>query len=75
MPDSSKQPSSHKGIGALMWIAFGLFVVFFLNVLLQRFSPGTLDLTPAQEALFLLVATGVFISACLKLESRNSHAA
>jgi len=58
-----------------MWIAFGLFVIFFLNVLLQRFSPGTLELSSAQEALFLLVATGVFISACLKLESRDSHAA
>ncbi|MGS2742098.1 hypothetical protein ACU6TU_00610 [Halomonas sp. LS-001] len=75
MSDSSHQPSSHKGIGALMWIAFGLFVVFFLNVLLQRFSPGTLNLSAAQEALFLLATTGIFISACLKLESRNSDTA
>lgn len=75
MSDSFNQPSSHKGIGGLMWVAFGLFVIFFLNVLLQRFSPGTLDLSAAQEALLLLAATGVFISACLKLESRNSHTA
>lgn len=75
MSDSSSQPSRHKGVGALMWVALGLFVIFFLNVLLQRFSPGTLDLSAAQEALFLLVATGVFISACLKLESRHSHTA
>lgn len=72
MSDSSNQSSGHKGMGALMWIALGLFVIFFLNVLLQRFSPGTLELSAAQEALFLLVATGVFISACLKLESRNA---
>ena len=75
MSDSSNQSSSQRGIGALMWIALGLFVVFFLNVLLQRFSPGTLALSAAQEALFLLVATGVFISACLKLESRHSPTA
>lgn len=75
MPDSPREPTDHKRKGPLIWVAFGLFVAFFLNVLLQRFSPGTLTLSPAQEALFLLLATGVFISACLKLESQASSSA
>jgi hypothetical protein len=58
-----------------MWIALGLFAIFFLNVVIQRFSPGLIDISAAQEAVLLVIATGVFISACLKLESRNSHAA
>ena len=75
MSDSCREPAEKKRMEPLLWVAFGLFVAFFLNVLLQRFSPGTLTLSPAQEALFLLLATGVFISACLKLESQHSSTA
>ncbi|UYO74884.1 hypothetical protein M0220_01585 [Halomonas qinghailakensis] len=73
MSDPSQEPSGNKGLGVLMWVAFGLFVVFFLNVALQRFSPGLVELSAAQEAMLLVAATGVFISACLKLEARHSH--
>jgi hypothetical protein len=58
-----------------MWVALGLFAIFFLNIAIQRFSPGLLDISAAQEAVLLVIATGVFISACLKLESRSSHTA
>jgi len=75
MSDSPNKPPNSKGIGAFMWIAFGLFAIFFLNIAIQRFSPGLLDISAAQEAVLLVIATGVFISACLKLESRNSHTA
>jgi len=75
MSDLPNKPPKSKGIGALMWIALGLFAIFFLNITIQRFSPGLLDISAAQEAVLLVIATGVFISACLKLESRNSHTA
>ena len=75
MSDSPNKTSNSKGVGPLMWIALGLFAIFFLNVVIQRFSPGLIDISAAQEAVLLVIATGVFISACLKLESRNSHAA
>ncbi|XKH58985.1 hypothetical protein LG290_09710 [Halomonas sediminis] len=75
MSDSPNKPSKSKSLGALMWVAFGLFAIFFLNVAIQRFNPGLLSISAAQEALLLVIATGVFISACMKLESRNSHTA
>lgn len=75
MSDSPNKPPKNKGVGALMWIAFGLFAIFFLNIAIQRFSPGLVDISAAQEAVLLVIATGVFISACLKLESRNSQTA
>ncbi|WP_404298259.1 hypothetical protein [Halomonas sp.] len=74
MSKPSQAPSdSHKGLGPLMWIAFGLFAVFFLNVALQRFSPGMVEISAAKEAILLAIAIGAFISACLRLEARHSH--
>lgn len=73
MPDSPIKKSRPKALGGLMWLALGLFIVFFLNVLLQRFRPGVLDVSSVQEAVLLVIAIGVFISACLSLESREAQ--
>ncbi|PMR82821.1 hypothetical protein [Halomonas urumqiensis] len=54
-----------------MWLASGLFAAFFINIAIQRFLPGLYELSSALEATLLVVATGVFIGGCLKLESRS----
>lgn len=58
-------------MNGFMWLASGLFIAFFTNIAIQRFLPGLYDLSSAQEATLLVVATGVFIGGCLKLESRR----
>ncbi|EPC00421.1 hypothetical protein L861_14200 [Litchfieldella anticariensis FP35 = DSM 16096] len=72
MSDSPNKASTPKTMGGLMWLALGLFIAFFLNVAVQRFRPGLLDISAAQEAMLLVAATACFISACLRLESRQS---
>lgn len=72
MTDSPRKASGPRTLGGLMWLALGLFAVFFLNVAIQRFRPGLLDVSAAQEAALLVIATACFISACLRLESRQS---
>ncbi|MCE9684545.1 hypothetical protein [Halomonas alkalisoli] len=75
MTEAPRKASGSWQLGYLMWLALGLFALFFLNVAIQRFRPGLLDISAAQEAVLLVVATGVFISACLRLESRAAHTA
>ncbi|TLF47801.1 hypothetical protein FEI13_14555 [Halomonas urmiana] len=70
MPDSPRKASG--SLGGLIWLALGLFALFFLNVVMQRFFPGIYDIAPALEAVLLVVATAFFISGCLRLESRQS---
>lgn len=64
--------SPKKAGSALVWLALGLFAVFFLNVAMQRFWSGWFEPPAALEAALLVVATGCFISGCLRLESRQS---
>ncbi|MBB3190516.1 hypothetical protein [Halomonas cerina] len=70
MSDSPRKASGT--LDGLMWLALGLFALFFLNVAVQRFWPGVYDIAPALEAALLVVATACFISGCLRLESRQS---
>lgn len=70
MSDSPRKASGT--LGGLIWLAIALFALFFLNVVMQRFFPGMYDIAPALEAALLLIATGCFISGCLRLESRQS---
>ncbi|MCE8017656.1 hypothetical protein HOP62_16380 [Halomonas sp. MCCC 1A17488] len=72
MTEITDKTNRRRKLGGLMWLALGLFAFFFLSVVLQRFRPGLLDISAAQEAALLLVATGVFISACLRLETRDT---
>jgi uncharacterized membrane protein (DUF485 family) len=73
MTETSHKKGRWWQLGGLMWLALGLFIVFFLNVLLQRFRPGVLDVSAVQEAVLLVIAIGVFVSACLSLESREAQ--
>lgn len=72
MSDSPHKTHKPRTTSGLMWLALGLFAVFFLNVIAQRHWPGWLDVSAAQEAALLVVATACFISGCLRLESRQS---
>lgn len=73
MTETPRKASGSWQLGYLMWLSLGLFAVFFVNVVIQRFHPGLLDIAAVQEAALLVVATGIFISACLRLESRDAH--
>ena len=71
----AKSPHETAGAGArsgLMWLALVLFILFFLNVIMQRFFPGMYDIAASLEAALLVIATACFISGCLRLESRRS---
>ncbi|WP_280554269.1 hypothetical protein [Halomonas sp. 25-S5] len=70
MSDSPRKAS--ETLGGLIWLAIGLYALFFLNVVMQRFFPGIYDIASALEAALLVVATAFFISGCLRLESRQS---
>ncbi|RTR03919.1 hypothetical protein [Halomonas nitroreducens] len=72
MPDSPRKAAGNGVSSGLMWLALGLFTIFFLNVAMQRFWPGLYDIAPALEAALMVVATACFISGCLRLESRQS---
>lgn len=72
MTNSPRRTQRLGANGSLMWWALGLFAVFFLNVVLQRFWSGFPDISAAQEATLLVAATACFISACLRLETRQS---
>ena len=72
MPDASHKTVGSQPLGGWIWLALGLFSVFFLGVAVQRFAPGLLEFPAAMEAALLVVATACFISGCLRLESRQS---
>ncbi|XKE46430.1 hypothetical protein LG302_04620 [Halomonas organivorans] len=72
MTDSPRKTTGSRPLGGLMWLALGLFAVFFLNVAIHRYYPGLLGVSAAQEAALLVIATACFISACLRLESRQT---
>lgn len=73
MTEAPRKATGFRQLGGLMWLALGLFALFFLNVVIQRFRPGLLTISSAQEAVLMVIATGVFISACIRLESRDAH--
>lgn len=72
MADAPHKAHGPRSMGGLMWLALGLFAVFFLNVAVQRFGAGWLEIPAALEAALLVAATACFISGCLGLESRQS---
>lgn len=72
MRDSPRKKQKREANNGLTWWSFGLFAVFFLNVVVQRYWLQTLDTPAALEAALLVVATACFITACLRLESRQS---
>ncbi|QFU02503.1 hypothetical protein FIU83_12745 [Halomonas sp. THAF5a] len=72
MSDSPRKTPGNGARRGLMWLALGLFAVFFLNVAMQRFWPELYGITPVLEAVLLVIATASFISGCLRLESRQS---
>jgi hypothetical protein len=74
MSDSSSKVAPSWASKGLMWLALGLFAMFFLSVALQRFESGLLDISAAQEAVLLVIATTCFISACLGFEARQGPA-
>lgn len=71
MPDSTRDATRTKSLGWVMWIAQGLFGIFFLNVVLERHWPGLVEISPAAEAGLLVLATSCFITGCLKFERRQ----
>lgn len=72
MADISPKTVGSQPLGGWIWLALGLFAVFFLGVAIQRFAPGWLEVPAAMEAALLVIATACFISGCLRLESRQS---
>jgi hypothetical protein len=69
---ASGKKHGDRSLGGWMWMAIGLYSVFFLGVAVQRMGAAWMDLPAAIEAALLVAATACFISGCLRLESRQS---
>lgn len=70
MATSTPAANHGQSFGWLIWAALGLFVAFFLNVALERYWPGLIEMSPVAEACLLVLATACFISGCLSYERR-----
>ena len=71
MVNNVPEATGRQSLGGWIWIALGLYVTFFANVVVQSMWPGLFETSPAAEAGLLVVATACFISGCLSIERRR----
>lgn len=62
--DYEKDKSTRWGLRA----ALIMTLLFFANIVMQKFWPGTLEVTPAEEAVLLVLTIACFITGCLQSE-------
>ncbi len=68
--DIPKQPA--KPGRKLLWLALSSLSIFILNIVFKSYGVTVLDVSPANEAAFLLLITACFVIACMQTEENGS---
>jgi hypothetical protein len=56
----------------LLWLALSSFSLFIIYIIFKSYGVTLLDVSPANEAAFLLLITACFVIACMQTEQNGS---